>query len=100
MTVNLVQADSTTYEIMVDDEVVGYIKGSLEYIRQINIFEAHQMNGYGTAAVQELINMSQQAGHDVVETGTVVSSPMQRIVANLGFKRIPESDANRWRFER
>lgn len=92
MTVQLSE-DASGFEIILKGEgVIGYITLQGNFLEHIEVFPEYRGNGYGKAAVGELVR---QVSGDI-RTSTIVSPAMQSIVDSVGFQPIESVAGNRW----
>lgn len=98
--VTLVEDGPTTYDIVLEDgTTVGFIKGSLSTLTQIDIKKKYRGEGYGTDALEEYIQLAQENGEEVIETTTVINPIFENILQSYGFEQTDEFSNNTYRYE-
>lgn len=96
VTVTLPIQFPNSYLIRVNDETVGYIEITNNTIVQIDVCEERE--GYGTAALNNLMELFEQSQYSAVTTTTVTSSAFEAILLEYGFEQSSTETDNAYRY--
>ena len=81
------ECDNGICDIRLDDEIIGFIEGSLTTLTYVEIEPEYQGNGYGREAVEEYIRKAEEIGVKRLEKTTVTHGAMIKILETNGLKR-------------
>ena len=75
------------YDIIIDNQEVGYIVISEQILTQIEIYKPYRQNGYAKESIIQLMDKL-KSDYDYIETTSVISPILaHHILEPLGFKQ-------------
>lgn len=87
-----------SYIIREQNETIGYIQVTGNTLVQIEVFTEHQGEGYGTEALEQVMEIFQHSDYSTVTTTTVISPVFESILLDYGFTSTDTPNENTYQY--
>lgn len=91
--IRLEKSGGNSYDILSDNDIIGFIEETECHLQKIEIKKQYRNKGYGTKALKLWIKQKKDEC-EKIETTSIVSYNMERILKKLNFERKEENPSH------